>query len=473
MAHQEEDPKNVLILGIGVGSLVTIVATMFILGSYYDILRDGEQQRKVFGRENPDLVTYNKVMEQRQGPNAYAVVDPKKGKVRIPIDRAITLLAQRGRDGIPSIQPDPTLQVIAPPGGAAPAASASAAPAASGSAPPAASASAPPAASSAAPAGSAPAPKHLAKLASDASPPYVPPMKAINALLLAAALMFGAGVARADHLREGGGLPADTVPPELADVGVTEHLGEQLPKDVTLRDETGKTVTIADLVRDRPVVVSFVYHSCPTLCTFVQSGFAASVKDVPWSIGKDYDVLTISIDPRDTTAIANEKKERFVKGYGRDEATTAKGWHFLTGDEPQVKRLARALGFSYHFDARQSQFAHSAAIFVVTPTGKIARYLYGIDFPPKDLRLALAEAAEGRSISTVDHLLLYCYQYDPNARGYVVVAQRVMRIGAAISVVLLGSFLGLMWRRERKRAAADELIASATPPGEPHPHPQG
>lgn len=158
MAHQEEDPKNAIILGIGVGSMVTIVVTMFALGSYYDILRDEEQQRKVFGRDNPDLLALRKQEEQRQGPNAYAVVDAKKGRVRIPIDRAITLLAQRGRDGIPSIQPDPSLQLIAPAGGAAPAASGSAAPAGSGSAAPA--ASAPPAASSAAPAGSAPAPKH-------------------------------------------------------------------------------------------------------------------------------------------------------------------------------------------------------------------------------------------------------------------------------------------------------------------------
>ena len=308
-------------------------------------------------------------------------------------------------------------------------------------------------------------------------------MKLFPALVLFATLALSGVTARADaEDRAHAGLPAEVVPPELADVGVTEHLGESIPTDVRLRDEDGKDVYVRDFVRgERPVIVNFVYHSCPTLCTFVQSGFSASINEVPWTIGKDFDVLTISIDPRDTPAIASEKKVRWVKAYGRDEATTARGWHFLTGDERELKRLAGAIGFNYHFDAKQQQFAHSAAIFVLTPTGKLARYLYGIEFPAKDVRLALAEAAEGRSISTVDHFLLYCYKYDPNARGYVVVAWRVMRLGAAFSVVAIAAFLGLMWRRDRNKSRASAVSSVLPPsppgppgpPGEPHPHAQG
>ncbi len=275
-------------------------------------------------------------------------------------------------------------------------------------------------------------------------------------LTLAAALAVTASVCPARADRDFGSapaLPADQLPPELTQIGIDEHLGDKVPSDVELVDEAGRPTRIGDYLRSgKPVVVNFVYHTCPTLCTFVQSGFAASLREVPWSIGREFEVLTISIDPRDTPQIAADKKEKWIAGYGRDPAVTRAGWHFLTGQDPELRRLTKAFGFRYAFDAKQGQYAHSAALFVLTPTGKISRYLYGIEFPKNDVRLALAEAAEGKMVSTVDHLLLYCYQYDPNARSYVLVAMRVMRLGAFATVLGLGAFLGVFWARERKKA---------------------
>jgi protein SCO1/2 len=279
---------------------------------------------------------------------------------------------------------------------------------------------------------------------------------------LAATLVSVGG--RADDDLRPSSLPADFVPPELQNVGVTEHIGDRLPMDTKLHDEAGHDVALGDFFKTgKPVALAFVYHTCPMLCSMVQSAFSTTIRDLSWSIGQDYEVLTISIDPRDTPAIASEKKDHWVQAYGRDAARTARGWHFLTGDEAQIKRLTSAAGFSYYFDPRQKQYAHSAAVFVLTPEGKLARYLYGIEFPAQDLRFALTEAAEGRSGSTIDHLMLFCYQYDPNARGYVLAAWRIMRAGAALTVLLLGSLLGRLWFKERRRPH-DEL-----PPGDDGP----
>jgi protein SCO1 len=254
-------------------------------------------------------------------------------------------------------------------------------------------------------------------------------------------------------------LPDDYVPPELRNVEIKEHLGDTLPLDVRLRDESGADVELRQYFSGkRPVVINFVYHSCPTLCSFVQSGFAGGIKHVPWDVGTDYEILTVSIDPRDTLEIIREKKEKWVSGYGRDRMATNRGWHFLSGNPEEVKRLASAVGFSYAYDARDQQYAHPAGLFVITPAGKISRYLYGIEFQPKDLRLALTEASEGRAASTVDHLLLYCYRYDPNARSYTLVAWRVMRVGAAATMTFLAVLLGTLWLRERTKK---------TPPSRP------
>lgn len=272
-------------------------------------------------------------------------------------------------------------------------------------------------------------------------------------------------------------MPSDQLPMEFQQASIKEHLGDRLPLELVLHDEKGAEVKLGDYFnRGRPVVLNFVYHTCPMLCGMVLSGFTASAREHDWAIGKDYEVISISIDPKDTPQIASEKKAHWVKTYGRDEATTAGGWHFLTGDALAIKRATEAVGFSYYYDSRQKQYAHAAAMYLATPDGNLARYLYGIEFPAKDFRFGLAEAAQGRAGSTLDHLLLYCYQYDPNSRGYVLVAWKVMRLGALATVVALGSLLGVLWARERRRSRPPEGGAPKAPLGgvdDLQPNPEG
>lgn len=265
----------------------------------------------------------------------------------------------------------------------------------------------------------------------------------------------------------------DEMPEEFKNVDIKEHLGDRLPLELVLHDETGAEVKLGDYFKSgRPVALNFVYHSCPMLCSMVLTGFTASARDVPGSIGRDFDVLSISFDPKDTPEVARDKKAHWVKTYGRDAATTAAGWHFLTADALTIKRLTDAAGFSFYYDARQKQYAHGAALFLLTPDGRLARYLYGIEFPPKDFRFGLAEASQGRGASATDHLLLYCYQYDPNSRGYVLVAWKVMRIGAAASALALGAMLAGLWARERRRSKSnpgDTHASGEHPPLQPNP----
>lgn len=244
--------------------------------------------------------------------------------------------------------------------------------------------------------------------------------------------------------------PVDEVPASLREVGVTEHLGQAVPLDVQLRDEAGRPVKLGDFFGGKkPLLLQFVYHSCPTLCSLVSSGLVASLRDLPLTVGDQFEVLTVSIDPRDTPAIAAEKKEKALAAYGRGGEAARAGWHFLTGDDAEVRRFADAVGFTYRYEPEGQQFAHSAALFVLSPGGRLARYLYGITFPAFDTRLALAEAAEGRTVtSTVDHLLLYCYRYDPMARSYVFFALNLMRAGGAFTVLLMAFWLYRLWRKE-------------------------
>jgi protein SCO1/2 len=267
--------------------------------------------------------------------------------------------------------------------------------------------------------------------------------------LLALAAALGPGPARAQDFAPSP-RPVDEVPPALREVGVTERLGQAVPADVRLRDEAGREVRLGEFFGGKkPVLLQFVYHSCPTLCSLVSSGLVASLRDLPLTVGEQFEVLSVSIDPKDTPAIAAEKKEKALAVYGRGGEAARAGWHFLTGDEAEVRRFADAAGFAYRYEEKEQQFAHSAALFVLSPAGRLARYLYGIEFPAFDMRLALAEAAEGRTVtSTVDHLLLYCYRYDPMARSYVFFALNLMRAGGALTVVLLAFWLFRLWRKE-------------------------
>ena len=239
-------------------------------------------------------------------------------------------------------------------------------------------------------------------------------------------------------------------PPALRDVGVDQHLGAALPLDVAFHDESGRTVALRDYFGGgRPVLLSLVYFGCPMLCGQSLNGLAGSLKAVSFTPGKEFTVLVVSFDPRDTPAAASARKAVVLSRYGRRD--TAPGWHFLTGDQAAVDHLTRAIGLRYTFDAASGQFAHVPLAVVATPQGAISRYFYGIQPAPRDLRLGLVEASANKIGTAVDQLLLFCFHYDPATGKYGRFALGAVRAGGALTVVALGTLLALAWRREARR----------------------
>lgn len=248
----------------------------------------------------------------------------------------------------------------------------------------------------------------------------------------------------------GAQIASDEVPQELRDVGVEEHLDAKLPMGATFRDERGEEVELGSFFeRDRPVLLTLNYYRCPMLCGLQLNGLVAGLEELAWTPGQEFEMVTISIDPLETPALAAEKKRNYIERYGRPSA--AAGWHFLTGRDDQIRRVAETLGFSYARDSATGEYAHAAVVFVATPDGRVARYLYGVEYPPKSLRLALLEAADGKIGSPLDQLLLYCHRYDPDRRRYAPVAMNIMRVGGGVTVLALGGALGMLWLREARR----------------------
>lgn len=237
-------------------------------------------------------------------------------------------------------------------------------------------------------------------------------------------------------------------PRNLQDVGIEEHLGEKIPLDLTFATSEGDSVTLAELVKgDKPVLLNPVYYECPMLCTMVIDAVFSGVKEVKWNPGKEYTIVTFSIDPEENYKIAASTKDTLLKKLDRNNAED--GWHFLTGKEKAIRALSEAVGFNYQKIEKTDQYAHSAAIMFLSPDGVITRYLYGINFDENNIRNALYEAADGEIGSTVDQLVLYCYQYDPDSQSYVPVAWRIMKLGGLVTLLFLGIFLGLLWFREK------------------------
>jgi len=238
----------------------------------------------------------------------------------------------------------------------------------------------------------------------------------------------------------------------VENVGLDQHLDQQIPLEVTLRDEQGREVRLGDYVRDKPVILTFVYFRCPMLCTQVLNGVLKSANAMKLQLGDDYQIVSLSIDPRETPQMATEKKEKYVAKYRRTGAEA--GWHFLTGDAAAIEQLAQAAGFRYVYDEQSDQYAHASGILVLTPQGRISRYFYGIDYNPTDLRLGLVESSQGRIGTPVDQLLLLCYHYDPATGKYGLVISRVIRLAGTVTALALGTFLLAMYRLERRRSQA-------------------
>lgn len=287
---------------------------------------------------------------------------------------------------------------------------------------------------------------------------------ALLAIALFALATFFSGAARAQIA---------VTPPELERVGVKEKLDGPLPLDTPFRDHTGAPVTLRKYFDGkRPVVLQFAYHTCPVVCGMITHNLAAGLKGVPWTIGQEFDVVTISIDPDESLPLTAAKRQSVLHEYGRFVAggEEGKGWHFLVGDESAIAAVADASGFEYQYDERQKQWGHPSVVMIVKPNGQLARYLYGLEFPANDLRLGLIEAAAGRSISTIEQIILFCYHYDPQGGKYVLVAMRVMQVGGAIIALVVIGGLGLFWGREiqnrRRRGGANETSGNDALKGE-------
>ncbi len=236
-------------------------------------------------------------------------------------------------------------------------------------------------------------------------------------------------------------------PPALRGVGIDQKLNYLVPLDLQFKDEAGKTVRLADYFHGKPVVLSLVYYRCPMLCNLVMNGELRSFRQLPLEIGKDFDVVTVSFDPDETPEIAAAKKATYVDKYNRGSA--AAGWHFLTGAEPQIHALADSVGFHYARDPKTGQWAHASGIMILTPEGRVARYLYGIEYSKNDMRLALAEASANKIGTPTDQILLFCFHYDPSKGKYTFAIVNTLRAAGSATVVALGLFLFVSLRRDK------------------------
>ena len=238
-------------------------------------------------------------------------------------------------------------------------------------------------------------------------------------------------------------------PEQIARVDFEQHLGASVPLNAVFRDETGTPVMLSRFLGERPVVLAMAYYKCPNLCTVVLNGMLQSLRDVRQDVGKDFDVVVVSIDPTETPSLAADKKHTYSMRYGRPGS--AKGWHFLTGDTQNIRQLADAVGFHYVYEPHSKQYAHASGIMVVTPDGKISRYFLGIEYPPKEVRAALLQASESKIGSLANRLLLLCFHYDPQTGRYTLIITRIMQIAGISTVLLLGWMIVHMMRYERRR----------------------
>ena len=260
--------------------------------------------------------------------------------------------------------------------------------------------------------------------------------------------------------------PANTKSPVLDKVGIAQRLNEQLPLNLTFTDDAGKQVQLGQYFGKRPAILALVYYQCPMLCSEELNGLTGALQMVSFRPGKDFDVIVASIDPTEGTDLAAAKKRTYLKRYGHPE--TADGWHFLTGTQPNIDALTKAVGFGYTKipgpDGKLTQFAHASAIQIVTPQGKLAQYYMGVEYSPKDLRLGLVEASSNRIGSPVDNILTYCYHYDPGTNKHSLIVARVVQLGGLFTVLSLGGFMWAMFRRDlgRDHTETKEVVASGT-----------
>jgi protein SCO1 len=245
----------------------------------------------------------------------------------------------------------------------------------------------------------------------------------------------------------GPGLEANATPAILKNVGIEQKIGTQLPPDLKFIDASGASVELSQYFGNKPIILSLVYYDCPMLCTEVLNGLNRSIAPLEFRIGEDFEVISVSFDPDETYDLAAQKKKVYVKRNNRPGAE--KGWHFLTGDQSSIDAITDAVGFNYVYDESVQQFVHGSAIMVVTPEGVISHYFFGIEYPSEDVRLALVESSENKLGTVYDQVLLYCFHYDPESGKYGVVIMNVIRIAGAGTILAMGAFMFIMFRRDR------------------------
>lgn len=273
-------------------------------------------------------------------------------------------------------------------------------------------------------------------------------------IALAASLIARPSVAQVTGAPTGGyvtapGTPSQTMPEALREIGFDQNINQQLPLDAKFLDDEGNEVTLGSYYGKKPVLLAFVYYTCPMLCTQVLNAMTATISMLSLDAGKDFDLVLVSIDPRETPAQAAAKKAEYLHRYKR--AGSDSGWHFLTGTEPEIKRVTKAAGFRYVWDEQTQQYAHPTGIIVTTTDGRLARYLFGIEYGPRDLKLALVDASEGKVGTYADQLLLYCFHYDPMTGRYGIYVMRVLRLAGVATVLSIATFILVMVRRERSQ----------------------
>lgn len=280
-------------------------------------------------------------------------------------------------------------------------------------------------------------------------------MKRISLLVAVCTLLVGNAFADSPTILDP---KAEELPANLKAAQITERIGEQVDiANLKFVNEEGNTVALSNFFHSgKPVIVTMVYYTCPGLCNYLLNGFTNSIRTLNWTAGTEFDVVTVSINPKEGPNVAAPKKANYLKMYGR--LTAGAGWHFLTGTKENIDSLAKQLGFGFYFDETTKEFAHSAGIFVLTPTGKVSRVLYGIDYPNRDLKLALLEASEGKVGGVFDRIMMLCYRYNPGSKGYALVAMRLVQAGGALMLVFMGFWLGIFWLGQRKLNRKDKII---------------
>ncbi|HOJ74327.1 MAG TPA: SCO family protein [Phycisphaerae bacterium] len=255
---------------------------------------------------------------------------------------------------------------------------------------------------------------------------------------------------------------AQTQPAILNEIGIDQKLGAQLPLELEFRDSNGNAVRLGQFFDGRkPAILTLVYYQCPMLCTLALNDTVRALKEIPQTIGEDFDVITVSFHPHETPGLAAAKKRNYVQAYGRESAE--KGWHFLVGDETAINRLTRTVGFRYRWDENTNQYAHPTGLIVLTPTGAVARYFFGIGYDPKDVRLSLVEASQRKIGSFTDYLLLSCYHFDPNQGKYTWAVMSTVRAGGVMTLAGLGTLIVFLLRRERKQGASPVAETDTAP----------